>query len=315
MKRRSKRDQVIRSPRPNGPDLAGIEYHGVAGSSVDCQLAVVRLLQGGVPLVCARIVTAGNTHCLILTLEVGDLIAVKSGFGSGYGGTGSTCFSIALQLLNAHHVEIDEWVADQTLIARLDESALTTDDIESISTGKAVRPSRWPEYILERHREQGTDGTLWREFPPLIPFSIIDSRIMDLAINFWGDPDSNLMRGYRRLEDIVRERTRLMESTTKLFSRAFTGTDAGLTWVVQDESEKNGRYNLFAGAYMAYRNPRAHRELPKSELLSEFLLLNHLFKLEREAVQVDSVEARPLMDWRYLGSGKHARILDASGTR
>jgi hypothetical protein len=293
MKHRSKRDQAIGSSRPDGPVLAGIEYYGVAGSSIDCQLAVVRLLQGGVPLERARILTAGNTHCLILTLEVGDLIAVKSGFSSGYGGTGPACFSIALQLLSEHHVEIDEWVADQTLITRLDESALTTDDIESITTGKALRPSRWPEYVLDRHRKQSADGTLWQEFPPLIPFSIIDGRIMDLAIKFWNDPDSNLMRGYRRLEDIIRERTGLTESNTKLFSRVFTGKDAALTWTVQDESEKNGRYNLFTGAYMAYRNPRAHREVPRSELLSEFLLLNHLYKLEREAVQVDSVEVGP----------------------
>jgi hypothetical protein len=226
-----------------------------------------------------------------LTNEVGDMIAVKSGFSSGYGGTGPVCFSVVLQLLHSHHVEIDEWIADQTLIARLDDSSLTADDIERITAGKAVRPSRWPEYVLERHRKQGGNGTLWREFPPLIPFSIVDPRIMDLAINFWSDPDSNLMRGYRRLEDILRERTGITESNTKLFSRVFMGKDAVLTWVVQDESEKNGRSSLFTSAYMAYRNPRAHQELPRSELLSEFLLLSHLFQLEREAVPADLVDA------------------------
>jgi hypothetical protein len=291
MKSPNKRGKTINPSKPSNPALAGIEYHGVAGSSQDCQLAVLRLLQCGEPLVRARIVTTGNTHCLILTNEVGDFIAVKSGFSSGYGGTGPVCFSTVLQLLNSHHVEIDEWTADQTLIARLDESALTSDDVERITTGKAVQPSRWSEYVMERHRKQGTDGTLWREFPPLIPFSIVDPRIMDLAINFWGDPDSNLMRGYRRLEDIVRERTGFTESNTKLFARVFAGKDAPLTWPVQDEGEKSGRYSLFTGAYMAYRNPRAHREVPGYELLSEFLLLNHLFQLEREAVQVDSVDS------------------------
>lgn len=235
----------------------------------------------------ARIVSTGNTHCLILTNEVGDMIAVKSGFSSGYGGAGPECFSVVLQFLHSHHVDIDEWIADQALIARFDESALTADDVDRIAMGKAVQPSQWPKYILDRHREQGRNGTLWREFPPLIPFSIIDPRIMDLAINFWDDPDSNLMRGYRLLEGIFRERTGFTEGTTKLFSRVFTGKDAALTWVMLDESERNGRYNLFTGAYMAYRNPRAHQEVPKSELLSEFLLLNHLFQLEQEAVRVD----------------------------
>jgi hypothetical protein len=36
---------------------------------------------------------------------------------------------------------------------------------------------------------------------------------------------------------------------------------------------------------MAYRNPRAHQEKPRSELLAEFLLLNQLFRLEAEAAE------------------------------
>jgi hypothetical protein len=35
---------------------------------------------------------------------------------------------------------------------------------------------------------------------------------------------------------------------------------------------------------MAYRNPRAHRELTRGQHLAEFLLLNQLFKLEADAV-------------------------------
>jgi hypothetical protein len=289
MKTLSKSSKKEKRRKPRIRPLAGIEYHGVAGSSEDCQQAVVRLLQCGVSLVRARIVTFGKIHCLLLTNEIGDLIAVKSGFSSGYGGTGPACFSVVLQLLLSHHIEIDEWVTDQALVDRLDQSALTVTDIECVTTGKAVRPSRWSEYVLKHHRDLSRDGTVWRGFPPLVPLSIVDPRIMDLAINFWNDPDGNLMRGYRRLEDIIRERTGFADSNTKLFSRVFTGQDMALTWAVQDESEKNGRYNLFTGAYMAYRNPRAHRESPQSELLSEFLLLNHLFRLEREAIKVDSI--------------------------
>ena len=56
-----------------------------------------------------------------------------------------------------------------------------------------------------------------------------------------------------------------------------------------DKSEKVGRINLFTGTYMAYRNARAHKENPKTELLAEFLLLNQLYLLESEAE-----EAQPL---------------------
>jgi hypothetical protein len=53
--------------------------------------------------------------------------------------------------------------------------------------------------------------------------------------------------------------------------------------------ERTGRANLFVGAYLAYRNPRAHHEKKpdKREQLSEFLLLNHLYKLQREAAGED----------------------------
>jgi hypothetical protein len=39
-------------------------------------------------------------------------------------------------------------------------------------------------------------------------------------------------------------------------------------------------------AFLAHRNPKAHREVKQawSELLQEFLMLNHLFMLEKQAV-------------------------------
>ena len=68
--------------------LAGIEYHGISGGSRDCQDAVMRLLQCGEAIKRARIVSFSNSHCLLLTNEIGDRVAVKSGFSSGYGGEG-----------------------------------------------------------------------------------------------------------------------------------------------------------------------------------------------------------------------------------
>ena len=56
-------------------------------------------------------------------------------------------------------------------------------------------------------------------------------------------------------------------------------------WTGMNSGEKAGRGNLFSGAYGAHRNPRAHRELKSehAEQLREFLLLNHLYHLEKEA--------------------------------
>jgi hypothetical protein len=151
-----------------------------------------------------------------------------------------------------------------------------------------VRPSRWYDYVSERDFKRAREGTLWNdEFPSIVPFSLLEPRIMDLALGFWDSPDNSLLVGYRRLEDIVRERTASKQHGAKLFSQAFSPNDGALTWEHADESERVGRMNLFVGTYGAHRNRRAHRELPapSDELLAEFLLLNHLYRLERDAIE------------------------------
>jgi hypothetical protein len=214
-----------------------------------------------------------------------DPIAIKSGFSSGYGGEGPRTFSYVLQLLDSHGAEIEEYNVDASVIERLDNSALTLPDLKKLDQSKPIRPSRWHSYVHKDDYEHGRDGTLWRDFPPIVPFAIIDNRIMDLAVSFWKDPDDKLLKAYRRLEDLVRDRTGVREHGTKLFSQVFIGDNPRLTWQNVDGAEKIGRAQLFTAAYMAYRNPRAHRELKSCQdaQLSEFLLLNHLFRLEREA--------------------------------
>lgn len=120
-----------------------------------------------------------------------------------------------------------------------------------------------------------------------MPFGIVDSRLYDLALNFETQPDNSIMSGYRRLEDIVRKRTKLMESNAKLFSKAFQGEESILFWEeAHDAGEQSGRASLFTATYTAFRNRWAHRE-PSPYIggaLQEFLLLNHLYWLEKEAV-------------------------------
>ena len=96
------------------------------------------------------------------------------------------------------------------------------------------------------------------------------------------------MLGYRRLEDIVRKRTGLDQHGAKLFSQAFNPTGGALTWNAVDDGERAGRMQLFTGTYSAQRNRRAHVEMGShaEELLTEFLLLNHLYRLEKDSVQI-----------------------------
>jgi hypothetical protein len=145
---------------------AGIQYSGLAGISNACQDAVLRLLQYGDRVTHARILSCSTTHCLLLTVNVGDLIAVKSGFASGYRGEGSRTFSYVLQLPEAHSASIEEYEVDPEVIERLDDSALTRADVDKIGNARPVRPTRWHDYVFEEHWENMRDGPLWDEFPP-----------------------------------------------------------------------------------------------------------------------------------------------------
>lgn len=246
----------------------------------------MRLLQYGDEITNARILTNDHDHCLLLTVNVGDLIAIKSGFSSGYRGEGPHAFSFVLALLEAHGGKIEEYQVSAELIERVDNSALTETDLEGIELSRPVRPRRWQDYIDDRW-ERDDYARLWQEFDPIIPFAIVDSRIADLAFRFFQVPDASLMKGYRRLEDIIRKRTGLREHGAKLFSRAFVGDAPRLQWKDLSIGEQNARRSLFTSAYAAYRNPRAHREIESDsyDQTREFLLLNHLFCLERTAVE------------------------------
>ena len=275
------------APNSSIDDSAMLEYAGVPGASKECQDAVIRLIQFGDRITRARILTYQREHCLLLTVNVGDLVAVKSGFASGYGGEGPRRFSYVLQILDSHGAEIEEYDVSEELLQRVERSALTRADLTMLDESRPRRPNRWHDYVSEDHEDKARQGTLWRdEFPSLVPFAIIDSRIMDLALSFWDDPDNRLLTGYRRLEDLVRDRTGLTQHGSKLFSQAFAPIGP-LGWKDADQGEQAGRMQLFVGTYLAHRNPRAHRELSldRDRPLTEFLLLNHLFHLEADAVQ------------------------------
>lgn len=282
-----------KSRKRTGKQPACIEYHGIPGVTRDCLDAVLRLIQYGELITNVQILTArGKTvseHCLLLTYGVGDEILIKSGFTSGYGGEGPTGFSYVLSLLEAHGAEIVEYDVSAELIERGEYSALLQSDLESLKSVKPVRPSRWHDYVFEEHWDPD-QRMLWREFPPVIPFAIVDRRLTDLALAFWKNPNDSLLTGYKRLEDTLRERIGSRAHGTRLLSEAFGKEQSKLTWKDLDPSEQTGRAHLFAGAFMAFRNRRAHREIrhdSESEL-TEFLLLNQLYRLEEEAIERES---------------------------
>lgn len=272
----------------NHNSFAGIQYVGLAGVSQECKKAIVRYLQFGDKIQSAKLLTCGGAHCFLLIVDYDELVAIKSGFSSGYVGEGPAALSTALQLLRRHDVEIEEYVVPDKIIERIDQSCLTTADIEEIHSLEPVRPWRWLDYIHNQEKyAPGENPWLQWEFPLVMPYAILDPRLTQLALNFDNQPDNSIISGYRRLEDIIRERTGLDEHGAKLFSKAFQVEDSVLYWKDIDPGEQQGRAQLFAGTYMAFRNRRAHR-VPSDHTgnaLTEFLQLNQLYLLEKEAVK------------------------------
>ena len=278
-----------KSPREKRRRSAVIQYMGIPGSSRDCQDAIVRLLQFGDRITHASVLTHDNEHAFLLRINNGDQVIVKSGFASGYGGTGPSVFSYVLQLLEAHGAEIDEFLVSEEFLERIEHSCLLATDVDSLAKRRPLSPTRWHDYVLEGDWARGDAKRLWeREFPAVIPYAIIDGRLMDLALTFWDAPSDRLLTAFRRLEDILRSRTGLKDRAGRLFNSVFFGDSPRLRWECNDDGESISRAELFKHVFTAFRNARAHGEPDDAshDQLAEFLLVNQLFRLERSAVDV-----------------------------
>jgi hypothetical protein len=266
-------------------NLADIEYVGSPGITAHCIDAVQRMILYGDSISRALILTSSSSHNLLLTTDLGRRIAVKSGFGSGYLGEGSRGFSHVLNLLDCHGADIEEADVARSIFVRLDTSSLTVDDLNVLDSIDAIRPVRWREYVHEQDWTAKRSVRTWRRFPCTIPLRIVDDHVFDLAKDFWSDPDASLISAYRRFEDLIRTMTGQRGSGRRLFSDVFLKANPLVTWPDIDPAEHTARANLIISVFGAHRNPRAHTELSDDEAghLSEFLALNHIFRLMRGA--------------------------------
>lgn len=263
----------------------GLQYVGRAGISAVCLDAILRFLQFGDTINKARLLTHENRHCFLLHVNERFWVAVKSGFGSGYGGEGPKTLSVALQVLELHGAEIDEYEVKWAVMDRLDRSVLKHADFEALFKAEPVRPQRWNEYVLGAEGVSDIAEHLWRKFPTVIPFGILDGRLANLALDFFNRPDETLINGFRLLEEAVRSHAQIKGYGGGLFGNAFDPRTGVLVWKGLTPAEAESRLKLFSAAFGACRNPRAHREIKSSrrDQVSEFLLLNLLFRMEREA--------------------------------
>lgn len=274
-----------------------IQFVGEVGITQSCINAVLRYLQFADAISKALIISCNHYHALILYTGDNEVIAVRSGFTSGYPGEGPKGLAYILSLLDEFEIEIEEYEVKQKVMEKINGSRLKQVELEKIENSGPVRPARWRgDYVFVYKDKYLKKENLINKFPHIIPYSIIDPRILDLAISFWKSPGDTILTGYKRLESVIRERCGLSEHGSKLFKKAFLSDKALLGWPGLDSGESVGRANLFISAYSAFRNPRAHNEIKEKskDQLLEFLTLNHLFTLEYAArLKPDQSQQQP----------------------
>lgn len=272
-----------------------IEYHGSSGVTQNCIEALQRTLQFGDELVQALILSFGQEHGFYLKDSYDHPVVILPGFTTGYNGEGPRGFSYCLALLETSEVSVDEVMLPEEMFKRLETGALLFGDIEFIEKSRPVRPKRYHDFILKQHWKSKQEGSLWSEFKPVIPLGLVEPRLIKLARHFSNDPSDVVFKAFRLLEDTVRRRIDTDEHGKKVFSTAFHGDASPLYWPNKEMSEQVGRANLFIGAYLAFRNPKAHKEMQEdlNDLIRQFLVINQLFFMENEAidrpVEVDQV--------------------------
>lgn len=268
---------------------SGIRFIATFLSAHESYKAVQLVLQSEECLKIAYILTYENHHCILFENDFGEMIAVNSGFASGYGGAGHAAFSRSLAAIKFHHLEINEILIPEKLFQKFQAGLLSGNEWKRIERLKKIKHATYVDYMLDGHHAYSDDYYPWHEFEPILPFGLIDQRISDLAKSFSKNPDEAILKGFRRLEDILRLRTSLKSSSQGLVRECFLNKKPMLTWKNIEAGEITGLANLFMGAFAAYRNPRAHSEIIKNRdsLVREFMILNHLFCLEASTVPTE----------------------------
>lgn len=267
-----------------------VQYVGDEGVTRQCIDALCRHLQYGDPVSESRVLSARGGHAVTLRTKYDEVIAIRSGFASGYEGEGPRGLSTAICILQSFGLDPTEIKVTPAFLKRLNGGRLTNDDLRTILAAPPLVGGGVDHYVNHSHAFEDRGTLVANSFQPVVPFGVLDSRLVDLAVSFWDEPDDRLMKGYRRLEDAIRARTGLSLHGAKLFSRVFGSKGSVLRWSGVEPDEADARAQFFVSAYRSFRNARAHRELPDQprEQLAEFMTLNHLFRLERQAEGVHS---------------------------
>jgi hypothetical protein len=274
---------------------AQIEYRGMRGITRPCVESLASYLQErrekGVAILLSgpRDKYQCRSHAFLLTVDGLPELLISDGFSSGYMGEGPHGLIVAVSLLDTSEWEINEVTLSKDVFERLCAGLATWDDLGRILKRRRKPISHVFDYVPRESLDDREMRRQWQMVPINIPLPLIDSRILDIAVRFWTDPDALLGKAYRRLEDLVRNRcgfNDVNDHGAKLFSKAFGHDRSPLVWRVNDQ-DSICYAPLYTATFSGFRNSRAHRD-PGHEsqhrLALELLQLNQLFILEARLV-------------------------------
>jgi len=264
-----------------------IQYMGTLYTQ-DCLEAIGFILQTQKEIEKALLLSCDQKHAFLIKSNR-NIYIIRSGFTSGYQGEGPKGLASSLQLLLKHNIEIDEIIISEKIMTKVNHSSLSDANIKMFLTTKVVRPTNLYEHIYAIYKTTEYQIKNDRYYPTQLPFHLIDERILDLALKFNDDPNRSIFNAFIRLENIVQKRVNSDKHSSALFEYAFCSENSPLICKSEDKKASQATARLFPNIYKAFRNEHAHNEVSKSPQTSirEFLLINELYLLEREAIKND----------------------------
>ncbi len=261
-----------------------IQYLGTPYTQ-DCLDAIGIILQTQAYIEKALLLSCNQLHAYLIKSHRSTFI-IRSGFTSN-SGEGSKGLASSLQLLLKHNIEVEEINISEKLMKKVNHSSLSGADLETMFTARVVRPINIYEYIYAIYKTTEYQTKNDRYYPTELPFHLIDSRILDLALKFNEDPNRSIFNAFIRLENIVQTRINSDKHSSALFEYAFCSENPPLICKSEDKRASQATGRIFSNIYKAFRNEHAHNEVskPLKTLIREFLLINELYILESEAIQ------------------------------
>lgn len=286
----------------NNDEQAFISYIGTTGIPIACTDAIIDLLGRGKRVEKIKLLSSpkdkyGNaSHGFMITFEVLGWFIVLPGYASGYSGSGPNHLSQVLSILRRYGFIFPEINLDSHQFRRLVSGSLTDEDIGYIYD----HPKRYcgdvNEYIYPEHLNDAEKWSLLEKYDSRLPLPILHPELQKYAIAVFDNPEATLREIYTKLEQRIKKLADIESFETKYIEIAIGPKKGKLKLSLTDDyGQQDGFKFLIKGLTQLHRNQLMHN--PESlfhhkqhNIISEFLLLNHVYRLSDYLIKNETAD-------------------------